>query len=238
MTPSLESRAKRHYLGVSMASSPEGFVIELDGRVVRTPAGRRMVLPTEALAQLVADEWGVQKDAIDFQTMPATRLARAGLDALPAARAEFVRRVAGYAVDDLLHYFAEGPAELVRRQEASWGPVLDWARDDLGLTFCRTSGIAHVNQPPETLASVETMALALTDFPLIGLAAAAPLFGSAILAIAVLKGRLSGEEALAASRIDEDFQADTWGCDAEAVERVQAMMIEAQMLDRWFEALR
>lgn len=197
-----------------------------------------MVLPAESLAGLVAAEWNSQTEFIDFETMPATRLARAAIDALPAARRELARRVADYAGDDLLCYFADAPADLVRRQAAVWGPILDWAREDLGLAFRRATGIAHVDQPPESLAAVEAAALALTDFQLAGLAAAAQLLVSAILALALMNGRLTGEDAFAASRIDETFQAETWGEDAEAVRRAEAMAREAQMLDRWFEALR
>jgi chaperone required for assembly of F1-ATPase len=196
-----------------------------------------MLLPTEVLARLVAGEWNAQKDFIDFETMPATRLARVANDALPAARAEFARRIADYAGDDLLCYFADGPADLVKRQEAVWAPILAWAQQDLGLAFRRASGIAHVDQPSETLAAVETAALALSDFQLAGLAAAAQIFGSAILALALLRGRLTAEEAFAASQVDETFQAQAWGEDAEAVHRTQAMASEATMLGRWFAAL-
>lgn len=238
MTPSLESRARRHYLGANVASTPDGFCIELDGRAARAPGGHRLVLPTESLARVVADEWNAQKDFIDVETMPATRLAKAAIDVLPAARVDLARRVTDYAGDDLLCYFADAPAELVRRQQAVWGPILAWAEGDLGLVFCRASGISHVDQPSATSAGVEAAALALTDFQLVGLAAAAQIFGSAVLALALMKRRVTPGEAFAASRIDETFQAETWGEDAEAALRGQAMAREAEMLGRWFTALR
>jgi chaperone required for assembly of F1-ATPase len=237
LTPSLESRAKRHYLGVSVASSPEGFLIELDGRVVKTPAGRRMVLPTGALAGLVAEEWKAQKDVIDFETMPATRLARAAIDALPDVRGDLVKRVVEYAGDDLLCYFADAPPELVRRQQASWVPILSWAEDELGQAIRQSSGVIHQDQTLGLIAAVERKAMTIADLDLIGVTSAAQLFGSAFLALALHSRRLNGAGAFAASRIDETFQAETWGEDPEAASRARAIELEAQMLERWFAAL-
>lgn len=237
MTPSHESRAKRHYLGANMASSPEGFSVELDGRRIRTVAGRPLVLPTEALARLIAEEWSAQKNFIDFETMPATRLARAALDALPAIRGDLARRVVDLADDDLLCYFAETPPELVRRQQLVWEPILIWVEAQLGQPIRRSIGVVHKDQSPTLLAAVEARALALSDLELAGLASAAQLFGSAFLAFALKAGQSSGADAFAASRIDETFQAETWGEDAEAASRAAAIEADVRMLDLWFEAL-
>jgi chaperone required for assembly of F1-ATPase len=237
LTPSHESRAKRHYLGANVASSPEGFIVELDGRPLRTVAGRPVVLPTEALARLIAEEWNAQKDFIDFETMPATRLARAALDALPAIRGDLARRVVDFADDDLLCYFAETPPKLVRRQQLVWQPILIWVEAELGQPIRRSIGVVHQDKSPTLLAAVEARALALSDLELAGLASAAQLFGSAFLAFALQAGRLSGAAAFAASRIDEVFQAETWGEDAEAACRTGAIEVDAQMLDQWFAAL-
>jgi chaperone required for assembly of F1-ATPase len=237
LTPSRESRAKRHYLGANVASSPEGFIVELDGRRLRTVAGRPLVVPTDALAGLIAGEWNAQKDFIDFEAMPATRLARATLDALPAIRADLASRVVDYACDDLLCYFAETPPELVRRQHLAWEPILIWVESELGQPIRRSVGVIHKDQRPALLAAVEAKALALSDLELAGLASAAQLFGSAFLAFALQAGRSSGAAAFAASRIDEVFQAETWGEDAEAASRAGVIEGEAQMLDHWFAAL-
>ena len=54
----------------------------------------------------------------------------------------------------------------------------------------------------------------------------------------VQRGRLTGAEAFALSRLDEAFQEERWGVDAEAAERTQRLAEEAAMLERWFAALR
>jgi chaperone required for assembly of F1-ATPase len=238
LTTSLKHHPKRHYLSVDVASVQGGFAVRLDGRVPRTPGGRPIVLPTAALADLIAGEWAAQGEAIVMASMPATRLAHVAIDAMPEGRGEAARRIAQFAADDLLCYFAPGPDELVARQTRIWTPLVEWARADLGLDFRSSVGVTHHDQPPATLAAVEALAAGLDDFRLAAALAAAALFGSAILALALSKGRLSGPEAFAASQLDDVFQAETWGEDAEAVDRAHAMAIEAAMLEAWFAALR
>jgi chaperone required for assembly of F1-ATPase len=45
------------------------------------------------------------------------------------------------------------------------------------------------------------------------------LTGSALLALAVLHRRLEAQEAWAAAHVDEDWNIEQWGADAEAVQR-------------------
>ena len=41
---------KRFFKEVSVAPAKEGFAVLLDGRPIRTPAGKALTLPTETLA--------------------------------------------------------------------------------------------------------------------------------------------------------------------------------------------
>ncbi len=220
-----------------MAAAAAGFAVQLDGRTPRSPARRALVFPTEALARLIAAEWAAQGEWVEFARMPATRLAHTALDAAPEARAAMVAEVARRAGVDVICYFAEGPGSLVARQEAGWGPWLDWAKADLGVSLDRAVGILHRPQSPESLARVAEIAATMDDFSLAGLAMATGLFGSAILALALVRRRLSGAAAFAASQIDEAFQIERWGEDAEAAHRAAALAADADMLDAWFEAL-
>ncbi len=214
----------------------DGFAVRLDGRVPRSPGGRPLILPTRALADLVAAEWAAQGEVVAFAAMPATRLAFAALDGDAAARADAVSSIVRHADADLLCYPAEGPRALVERQQAVWSPLLAWARDDLGLTFVQSAGVVHRPQPPETLNEVAALAGAMEPFTLTGVAFAAALFGSAILALAVWRGRLDGAAAFAASRLDEEFQAEKWGADAEATVLAQRLSADALVAGRWLAA--
>jgi chaperone required for assembly of F1-ATPase len=230
-------RPRRFYRAVEAAAVEAGFGVMLDARNLRTPAGARLNLPSLALAELIAAEWDAQDGVIDHAAMPATRLAFTAADRIGTARVATAGEVARQAGADLLCYFADAPEGLTKRQEARWGPILDWAADRLDLSFDRASGVLHRAQPPATLEKVEALALALDDFALAGLALAAGLFGSAVLALALQRGVLDGDVAFDLSRLDEAFQEEQWGVDAEAAERTARLRAEAVMLERWFRAL-
>jgi chaperone required for assembly of F1-ATPase len=228
----------RFYKDVSVEPRGGGIAILLDGRPAKTPGGRPLEVPTRRLAELLASEWRAQANAIDYAVMPATRLAHTSLDVVANNRAASVEGFTRFGSTDLICYFADHPKELVHRQERVWAPLLDWVKQEQGLAFVRASGIVHRPQPVETLAKLTRIAEAEDDFTLGGLAFAAALFGSAILALALRTGHVTADHAMAAARLDEIFQEETWGVDAEAEAKADAMAVEAVMLERWFVALR
>lgn len=230
-------KPRRFYAAVDVEPDEGGFGVRLDARPVRTPRGGRLVLPTRALAEQVAEEWAAQGEHLEIAQMHATRLANTAIDAIGSARETTADSIAGYAASDLLCYWAEGPKSLVERQAQDWGPVLERMETEAGLVFVRAAGIVHQRQPPATLDAIRSQALQLDDFALAGLAFGAALFGSAILALALQRGWLDGEQALERSRLDEDWQEQTWGVDEEAAERAARLRTEALMLDRWFRSL-
>jgi chaperone required for assembly of F1-ATPase len=230
-------RRKRFYASVDVATVNDGFAVRLDGRAPKSPAGAALMLPTEPLAQLSAAEWAVQVEYIDPASMPATRLAWAAVGLDEAGRAAAVERVASFAGTDLLCYFADWPSDLLELQERRWGPVIAWAEQALAARFHRTQGIVHQPQPQATLDRIAKLAATEDAFALTGLAEAAALFGSTILAFALRQGELTAEAAFELSRLDETFQEERWGVDAEAAARADAMAKEAVTLGQWFEAL-
>jgi chaperone required for assembly of F1-ATPase len=230
-------KPRRFYETVQVEPEEGGFAVRLDARVVRTPGGGRLVLPSKALAEMVAEEWRSQGEVLEIAGMHATRLANTAIEQIPAAREATADSVAGYAASDLLCYFAEEPAALVERQRTHWEPVLQLIEAEAKVSFLRAAGIVHQTQPEATLAEVRNIALALDDFRLAGLAFGAALFGSAILAIAMLRGWIDGQQAFELSRLDEAWQEEKWGVDEEAAERAERLRNEALMLERWFRAL-
>jgi len=230
-------RRKRFYAKVDVQPVEGGYAIRLDERVPKSPTGAPLVLPSEALAVLVAAEWDAQVKDIDVTSMPLTRLAWSALALDAASRAAAIERVASFAGSDLLCYFADGPGSLVERQERRWGAVIDWAEATFGVSFHRTQGIIHTSQPQATLNRIAELAAAEDAFALTGLVAAAGLFGSAILAFALRRRELTADAAFDLSRLDETFQEERWGVDAEAAARADAMAKEAVTLGTWFEAL-
>ncbi|MBP7704114.1 MAG: ATPase [Caulobacter sp.] len=231
-------RPRRFYKAVTTGAAEGGFAVLLDGRTPRTPAGHRLVLPTQALADVVAADWEAQREEIDTVRMPAMRLAATAIDRVVTVREDVAEEVSRYAGSDLVCYRAESPSGLVEAQARAWDPLLAWADEQLGLTLETTGGILHRAQPQASLARARALALEGDHFALTGLAQAAGLFGSAVLAFAVQRGRLDGRGAHDLARLDEAWQEERWGVDYEAADRTAARLEEALLLDRWFAALR
>lgn len=230
-------RPRRFWIAVEVVPHARGFAVALDGRVPRSPAGAELVLPTEALARLSAEEWAAVGELVEPAAMPATRLAFTAIDRIAAVRAETADEIAAYAGSDALCYLAEGPSGLVQRQAREWAPWRGWAARELGVTLVPAEGIVHRAQDPAALARVRELALALDDFGLAALALATPLLGSAVLALALQRGVLEAGAAFDLSRLEEDHQERQWGVDAEAAERTAARRAEAVLLGRWFRGL-
>lgn len=225
IVPGREAQVKplprRFYKDVSLGVSgpPPRHTILLDGRTARTPGRRELTLPTQPLAEAVATEWAAQTTHIDPGHMPLTRLVNTAIDGVADRRAEVAADVVKYAGSDLLCYRADFPDGLIARQRAHWDPVLDWAADVLGARFVVADGLMPVAQPPEAIARIAAAVEPLDAFRLTALHVQTTLMGSALLALAVVAGRLTPEAAWAAAHVDEDWQISEWGEDAEAMAR-------------------
>jgi chaperone required for assembly of F1-ATPase len=228
---------KRFYKSVTVAPCEEGFAVLLDGRSIRTPKRQALVLPSRALADAVAAEWTAQAERIDPDTMPLTRLANTAIDAVAARMSEVAANIAAFAGSDLLCYRVAGPEGLVARQSAEWDPVLDWARDVLGAEFSLASGVVHVAQPQEALARILSAVEPLDPFRLAALHVITTLTGSALIALAHMSGRLDLEDAWTAAHVDEDWQIEQWGRDAEADERRMQRFAEFEAASRLMSLL-
>ena len=225
---------KRFYKGVSVGPAENGFTVLLDGKPVRTPGRNLLVLPTETLAAAIAEEWQAQDDEVVATTMPLLRLANTVVDGVAANRAGVIGTILRFGENDLICYRAHQPPELARRQAEGWDPLLDWAAREHGANMRVAQGLTHVDQRPEALAGLR-QALEMRDaFSLGALHVIASITGSAVLALAVADGFISGTMAFALSRIDETYQAEKWGEDAEAARRAASL---ARELDKAVELM-
>jgi chaperone required for assembly of F1-ATPase len=204
---------KRFY---KKAEAGEGGAILLDGRPVRTPGRAPLALPTEALAEAVADEWNMQGDTIDPRAMPLTGLANAAIDRVAPDAQAFADGLAAYGESDLLCYRAEGPESLAARQSEIWDPILAWAQQRYDLVLELAMGVIHMPQPPETIARLRAAVASRDPFRLAGLSPLVTISGSLIVALALAEGAISLDAAWAAATLDEQWQAGQWGEDAEA----------------------
>ncbi|MDP4004032.1 ATP12 family chaperone protein [Methylobacterium sp. NEAU K] len=218
---------RRFYEAASFSEDAGGFRLTLDGRPANTPARNPLRLPTRALAEKIAAEWAAQDTVIDPAGMPLTRLANTAIDGVAPRHAAVVADLCAYAGTDLLAYRAGEPDRLVAAQAAAWDPILDWARDAFGARVILSEGVMHVEQPFDTVRALSGAVAAVEDpFRLAGLHTLTTLTGSLLIALAVLRGRLTPAQAWEAAHVDETYQAAIWGRDAEAEARIEARRAE------------
>ncbi len=209
---------KRFYACASVTATPEGFAVLLDDKPVRTPSRNLLAAPVRGIAEAIAAEWQAQRDVIDPMTMPLTRLANSIVDGVTVRVDAVVEDIARYLETDLLFYRAGHPDALVAREAAHWDPVLLWTAEALGARFILAEGIGHVRQPDQAVAAARN-ALPSDPWVVGALHVVTTLTGSALLAIALMRGRLDADEVWAAAHVDEDWNSEQWGVDEEAAVR-------------------
>jgi chaperone required for assembly of F1-ATPase len=209
---------RRFYTKATTAAIADGHAVCLDDKPMRTPARRALAAPTASLALAIAAEWEAQRDVIDPAKMPLTRLANAIIDGVADSPAPVAAEIEKYLASDLLCYRASGPEELRKRQALYWDPILAWARDALGADFKLGDGVVYVDQPKAALTAANS-AIPTDPWPLGAVSLVTTLTGSALLALALLRGRLSAEEVWQAAHVDEDWNMEQWGRDEMALER-------------------
>jgi chaperone required for assembly of F1-ATPase len=230
--------AKRFWSEVAVEAAEGGWAVRLDGREVRTPARAPLILPTRALADLVAAEWIAQDGAIRPETMPATRAANAAIDKVRGQLSEVAELIAAFGATDLLCYRAEAPAALVERQAAAWDPLLAWSARRFGVRWQVTSGVMPCAQPKATLDRLSAHVAGFTAFELTALHDLVALSGSLVIGLAATEGQAPPEDLWQVSRIDEDWQIAQWGEDAEAAAQADARRKSFLQAHRFFAACR
>lgn len=232
---------RRRFYGAASAAPPRGageagHTVQLDGKPARTPAGRLLAMPTAALAEAVATEWEAQSEVVDPAKMPLNRLANTIIDGVADSPGPVVSEIRKYLASDLLFYRAVDPPPLREREAQHWDPILAWAERDLGARFVTGEGILHVPQPDAALSAVGA---AVPDDPwrLGALHAITTLTGSALLALAVARGRLLTEAAWQAAHVDEDWNIAQWGHDELAQQRRAFRLAEFEVAVRMLKLL-
>jgi chaperone required for assembly of F1-ATPase len=215
-------KAKRFWKEVAVVVVQDGFGIDLDGRSVKTPAKRTLVVPTKAMADVIAGEWQAQDGVIKPDTMPATKTANAAIDKVVVQHAEVADMLAAYGDADLLCYRADSPAALVARQSELWDPMLVWAKDALDVKLQPRTGVIHQPQDPAELTKLYARTHELDAFELAAFHDLVSLSGSLVLGFAATAQVRTQQELWDLSRLDEIWQAEQWGKD-DAAEELSAL---------------
>jgi len=215
-----------------------GWEIQIGGRPIRTPAKAVLAVPSAPLAEAIAEEWRAQTGPIKTHTMPLTRLAMTTIDRIRPDPAVAVDQVVAYAGSDLLCYRAEEPEALVRRQADRWQTWLDWAARRFDAPLRVTRGIVPAPQSAEALAALRRAIAGLDAHELMVLAEITALSGSCVLGLAAVEGLLDSDTLFDLCQLDESFQIERWGEDAEAGERRAGLRADLGHVLRYLALVR
>ncbi len=230
---------KRFYKTATTSPADGGFDVRLDGRPIRTPAGRALVVPSEALAAAIALEWIEQPEAGEIRPleMPMMRLAATATDRVASQRAKVIDDTSRYAGSDLLCYRADTPTELVVRQARLWQPLLDWAAVRYGAKLELADGVRFRSQPQASVAALTEAVAAHSDCGLSALFNLTAAMGSLVLALGVSERRLEPLAAFEAAELDALHEIEKWGEDPEATSRHQRLRRDIEAGARFLELL-
>ena len=212
---------KRFYKDTAIDAGDGGYRVLLDGKPMRTPAKAVLVVPTEPLAASIAGEWHAipEKAEINVSHLPLTRLVTTGIDRVTTQRERVIADTAKYAGSDMLCYRATGPASLVKLQNESWQPLLDWAAERYDARLLVVNGTTFVTQPAAAVAPLREAVAAHGDLALSALYNLTHIAGSLGIALALSEQRLSAVDGFAAAQLDELYQLERWGEDPSATKR-------------------
>lgn len=212
---------KRFYKIASVGEVDGGlYSVLLDNKPIKTSSKQSLNVPTRALAEKIADEWQSQGDKVLPETMPIMTLASTTIDSVNPQRETIAINLAAYGGSDLLCYLAEHPENLVKRQHDAWQPLIDWVENKYGIKLIVTAGVVHVAQDETILAKFNDIVLGFDAYRLAAVHEFTTLSGSLVIALAVMDGYFSADEGFDVSIVDEIHQAEFWGTDEEAEERL------------------
>lgn len=214
------------------------FAIHRNGRYLMTPAGRAYRVPTQALAERVAQEWRDQGEKIDPTKMPLTQLVATTLDLVSQDRSKTTTGLLAYIGSELLCHQVETPSSLVQKQKSLWHPFLDWCEKRYDVHFAIGSGIMPIAQSKEVTQRLGSVLDSFDAFKLTGLSSATDAAGSLILGLALTEGFACAAKVFEAAELDFAHQAVTWGDDPVTLARQSTVKAELEACETWGTLLK
>uniref|UniRef100_A0AC35UD72 AAA_12 domain-containing protein n=1 Tax=Rhabditophanes sp. KR3021 TaxID=114890 RepID=A0AC35UD72_9BILA len=214
---SIFNRPKRFYKTVEVApetvNGKEEFVVLLDGKTVKTMAKNVLRLPTEALAQVIANEWDSQEKVINMTHMRCTGLAFTALDnPFHQTKEDIIKYVMEYSVTDTILYVSPSPINLNLKQQELWIPVIDWANQKYNLGIEPTESLFELPKfSPDAVATLTNYFNGYNFWQLIGYQYSVEATKSVLLSLATAENALNPERAVELARLEQAYQEKLYG---------------------------
>lgn len=141
-----------------------------------------------------------------------------------------IEKLVKFSLTDMLLFWSTNEKLFLRQQEL-WTPILIWAKENLDTKFNITKEINVPEQDSESSIKLKMFLETLTDKELTGFYFASLNMRSILLAAALIKGKITAQEAFEASCIEELWQAEQWGNDEAAENRRKSLLLELETIE-------
>ncbi len=214
---------RRFWRDVSVQHVEGSYTLLLDGKLLKTPAGKPYAAHTQELAHALAAEWNAVDGVIKPEQMPVTQVLATAIDHFPAKRADVVAQLIAYGQTDLLCHRADKPEGLRLRQDKFWQPVLDALAQQRNIVLHPVYGIQAAKPEAASLRLIQIELEGLSDVKLVAMQVVVSGLGSIALGLALSHRLMDFEMAWRASELEAEYQAEKWGRDdeAEAARRIK-----------------
>lgn len=221
---------KRVYKVASHTKTEDGWVVQLDGKSVKTPSGQPLAAPNRAVADAIVREWSEQKDDIVPDSMPITQILNTAIDRM-REREAMTKTLLTYLDTDLLCYRVKEPLELSKRQKEVWDRWLTWFDEHFESPLDVTFGIEALRQDADTHRQIWNYIEALDEYYFAVLQIVTALSGSIVLGLAFLENEAGPEDIFNAAELEEIYHAQLAGEDVHGADPVQERRQKAMKRD-------
>ncbi len=232
---------KRVYKLASYNKTEDGFVIQLDGKTVKTPLGQPLAAPNRAMADVIVQEWLAQGDQIVPDSMPITQMLNTAIDRM-RERDAITKTLLKYLDTDLLCYRVKEPAELAKMQKETWDRWLTWFDEHFESPLEVTFGLGALTQDADTHKQIWNYLEALDEYYFTILQIVTSLSGSIVLGLAFLEHEATPEDVFTAAELEETYHAgianeELHGADPVTERRQKAMKLDLDASRRFLGLL-
>ncbi len=149
-------------------------------------------------------------------------------------RQEISDKIEKFLMTDMLLFWGT-EKDLIARQEKIWAPILDWTKKAFEADFVKTHDLNVPEQNVKSGARIRRFVEMLSDRELAAFYLAALNMRSVLLAAALVRSRISADEAFEASYLEELWQAENWGADEEAEKRREERRQELVEIEKFLK---
>eukprot|EP00298_Acanthocystis_sp_HF-20_P013016 c20165_g1_i1.p1 GENE.c20165_g1_i1~~c20165_g1_i1.p1 ORF type:complete len:345 (-),score=119.66 c20165_g1_i1:47-1081(-) len=206
-------KLRRVYKNVGVRKQENGdlYEITLDGKAVVTPTKKKLLVPTEDIAKLIALEWAMQGHEIRHSSMLMTTLAATAIDDVEPNHVKYCREVLKFLETDSVCVREGRHEKLEKSQSKYWDPLVDFVEKRFGLRPHVTKELVKVEQNHDLMNLFEDYLNETDIFTLAAVHSIASTAKSLIIPMALVEGKMNAREATEAALVEELYQIEENG---------------------------